>query len=174
MPRKNALRFTKKRRRSSWKGGFRKLNHQKKNHRTQKKFTSFVPKDLGTSIIHKIKQIDASKKGKPNPNEVDGDKMFLFFADWCPHCISMKSDWHSFDNWMKHKHPNIYVFDIESKVPNREEIQTKHGVHVDGFPTIAFVKKGGGVTYFSGNRNLTSFQEWANTLFPSTKKGHYN
>ena len=61
----------------------------------------------------------------------------LYYADWCPHCISYKPEWNAI-----------------KKILNKNDIQTEEYEHgknkkeielagVKGFPTLIYFKKGG-------------------------------
>ena len=72
-----------------------------------------------------------------NINQLGGGgkkEIYLFKADWCPHCVSFKKTWENLESKMKNK----YTFVTYDADKDKQLIQ-KWGV--EGFPTI--IKKVG-------------------------------
>lgn len=130
-------------------GFFRKHTHRNYHpvRKTHRKYIHFFPKYLG------------------KPNTSVKEKLFLFFANWCGHCNTMREGWDNFAKWMSTTHPNIFVKDIESENSERDKIQKEHNITVTGFPTIAFVNKHKHVKYFEGmERTEENFRKWISDL----------
>lgn len=81
------------------------------------------------------KKINVVEEVKPNVS--------LYYADWCPHCNSLKPIWNKFYESNKNN-PNfdIKVVDCTESCPNPD---------VEGYPTILVTDKKGEVHDFSGD-----------------------
>ena len=68
----------------------------------------------------------------------EGNVMVLYYADWCPHCVSMKPSWDSFKKQCESnpKYKHLKVAEVESS-----HIHNTLAVNeAEGFPTIKFYK----------------------------------
>ena len=74
--------------------------------------------------------------------------LYLFKADWCPHCINFMPTWESIKNNNKDK-INFIKYDSQE---NREQIKE---FGVDGFPTI-ILKIGDKAIEYVGPRDENS------------------
>ena len=78
-------------------------------------------------------------ESKPASLEKDlegGDKLVLFYADWCGHCKKMMPEWQKFQKEFNGKE-GINIINVESE---DKSIMKKHGI--DGFPTIKYCPSG--------------------------------
>lgn len=68
-------------------------------------------------------------------------EIYLFWADWCPHCVKCKPEWDSFKTSYDGKVVNnfkimCYDVDCSSDKPNEKQLQ----FNVTSFPTVKAVK----------------------------------
>ena len=79
-------------------------------------------------------------------------KMYMVYADWCPHCKAVKPMMEALkatigsEPALKGKSVAIEVIDGESKAPELKELP-----EVKGYPSF-FIKRGGQVTEYKGPR----------------------
>jgi len=88
-------------------------------------------------------------------NKQDKPTLFLFKAEWCPHCIEFKSTWKSLESNMKSK-VDFVMFDSEA---NASEIKE---YNIEGFPTL-ILKAGGKAIEYVGPRDFESVKEFIET-----------
>tara|TARA_Y100000741_G_C18256243_1_gene559070 strand:- start:2509 stop:2898 length:390 start_codon:yes stop_codon:yes gene_type:complete len=78
--------------------------------------------------------------------------IYLFKADWCPHCQNFMSTWTK----MKQKYGNKVQFKTLDSDKDKSEMRQHK---IEGFPTI---KNSNGNEY-TGNRSEIDFDKWINT-----------
>mgnify|MGYP000161872644 CR=1 FL=1 len=90
----------------------------------------------------------------------------LLYADWCPHCINMKSEWESMKTMLPE---NVEVIQIEERNPDKTNIISRiekklNGNHIEnkGYPTIFKVNENR-VEYYGGERSAQLMGGWAIT-----------
>ena len=81
--------------------------------------------------------------------------LYLFKAEWCPHCRDFKSTWDNLKNNMESK-VDFVMFDSEK---NAAEIKQ---YNIEGFPTL-ILKAGGKAIEYVGPRNFESVKDFINT-----------
>lgn len=112
-----------------------------------------------------VKKIPKSKtiRAKPTPIEPE-ETVVLIYANWCPHCQSMKPEW----NEMKSRlGPMIETIEIEDSDFDKEmklytiENQKLNGKTIDvrGYPTM-FKIHNGHIDYYGGNRTTSDMYNW--------------
>lgn len=80
------------------------------------------------------------------------------YANWCGHCNALKPHWNKMKSDLKN-YP-IEIVEIEdSEVARLDAFKKKHGIQVDGYPTIFKIL--GKVEYYKGNRDAKSIKRWA-------------
>lgn len=82
-------------------------------------------------------------------------EVYLIYADWCPACTNFQPTW----EMLKQQHPG-QLKEINSD--NKEQLyafKTKHGIEIEGFPTIVAVGPKG-VEKFSGKRTPESLKQF--------------
>ena len=67
-----------------------------------------------------------------------GDKLVLFYADWCGYCKRLKPDWDKASNQVDGKMMKINIGDKNNK--QQQEIGKKY--NIDGYPTILHLTNG--------------------------------
>ena len=75
--------------------------------------------------------------------------IYLFKADWCPHCQNFMSTW----NKMKQKYSNKIQFKTLDSDKHKAEMK-KH--QIEGFPTI----KNSNNDEYMGDRSQADFEKW--------------
>jgi thiol-disulfide isomerase/thioredoxin len=59
-------------------------------------------------------------------------KIYLFYADWCPHCQHLKPEWEIFTKLIDSKNYEI------NAINNCENLQLCNDFNIKGFPTIVY------------------------------------
>ncbi len=96
----------------------------------------------------------------------NGYWVVLYYADWCPHCISMKPEWEMFAD--KYSSDNkINVAELESQF--LDMVGPQHKENVQGFPTIVSLNKGTKVANFMGPRTSKDIDIFANSHYTGVK-----
>lgn len=113
-----------------------------------------------------IKVIDPTSAEKFKTQTQKGYWVIMYYADWCPHCQSMKPEWSKFATKYQ-EHPHINVADVESNFLGNIGEQHKQNVH--GFPTIVSCMKGRKINDFSGERTSSAFDSFANSTYKQNK-----
>ncbi len=104
-----------------------------------------------------LKRIDE----KPDP---DGNTIYviLFYADWCPHCVSTKPEWAKLQK-MDNKKVNNKTIKIRANNCEGSEVEKElaNEVGVQGYPTIKVMTSNNTVDY-NGARNAENIKEFIN------------
>ena len=93
--------------------------------------------------------------------------VILYYANWCPHCNSMKPDWEKFVDRYKSSSSNINVAEVESEYLGMTGEQ--HKSNVEGFPTIISCNRGNKTANFAGPRTTQDIDKFANDNFKGVK-----
>ena len=102
-------------------------------------------------------------RAKPTPIEPE-ETVVLIYANWCPHCQSMKPEW----NEMKSRlGPMIETIEIEDSDFDKDmKMQTIENnklngekIEVNGYPTM-FKIQNGRPEYYGGNRTAVEMYNW--------------
>ena len=93
--------------------------------------------------------------------------IILYYANWCPHCQSMKPDWQRFSDKYKSPSSNINVAEVESEYLGMTGEQ--HKKNVEGFPTIISCNRGNKTANFAGPRTTEDIDKFANDNFKGVK-----
>lgn len=90
----------------------------------------------------------------------------MLYADWCPHCQTVKPEWETLRTMLP---PNYEVIKIEEQDPNKTNIISRieermNGNHIEnrGYPTI-FKVNGNRADYYEGERTAELIGGWAMT-----------
>lgn len=85
----------------------------------------------------------------------------MFYADWCPHCVSTKPEveklenkLNNMNNKVNNKKVNVTLVDCEK----HEDLARKY--EVNGFPTIALFKEDGNRVEYESGRDAESMMEF--------------
>ena len=81
--------------------------------------------------------------------------LYLFKAEWCPHCISFKSTWDALQNDYQSK-VKFIMYDSEKNAS--EILQYK----IEGFPTLILKVNENAIEYV-GPRNFDSIKDFIDT-----------
>ena len=102
-----------------------------------------------------------SKKSLPKKKEA----IVLIYANWCPHCQTMKPEWNEMKNRLGMDIETIEIedsdFDKDMKIRDIEDNKLK-GEHIEimGYPTM-FKVHNGHADYYDGIRNASDIITWA-------------
>ncbi len=88
-------------------------------------------------------------------NKLDKPTLYLFKAEWCPHCVAFKPTWKDLEKKMESK-VDFVMFDSEA---NANEISK---YKIEGFPTL-ILKTGGKAIEYVGPRDFSSVKEFIET-----------
>ena len=135
---------------------------------------SIKTKDTKTKPIKKTPKGKTLKrktlKRKPSKSTTTLPKpegtIVLMYANWCPHCNSMKGDWNELKRRLG---PMVVPIEIEDSEPT-ESKQTKmdsiraqflngEDIEMYGYPTI-FKIQNGRPEYYGGNRTADEMYNW--------------
>ena len=95
-----------------------------------------------------------TRKNYKKPTKIIGK----IYANWCGHCTALKPHWEKMKSDLKN-HP-IEIVEIEaSEVARLTAFKKKHGIQVNGYPTIFKIL--GNVEYYNGPRDTKSIKRWA-------------
>ena len=84
-----------------------------------------------------------------------GNKLALFYADWCGHCKKLKPTWDSAAETVnKDDDMKMVKINCGDGTPEQKEIMSKY--NIDGYPTILIIKNGVATPY-EGERTKSSF-----------------
>lgn len=112
----------------------------------------------------KVSDLKSAEEFKNQTN--NGYWVILYYADWCPHCISMKPEWKMFAD--KYSSDNkINVAELESQF--LDMVGPQHKSNVEGFPTIISLNKGSKVANFMGPRTSKDIDMFANSHYTGSK-----
>ena len=123
---------------------------------------------------HIVPKLKPSFKGNnelmpSNNNTANGSKeaeIFLFYADWCPHCKTAKPIWNEIKDEYSNKTINGYsiVFTEVNCTTNSTEVENLMNQYkVEGFPTIKLVKDGQ-VVEFDAKPSRENLNQFLNTV----------
>jgi thiol-disulfide isomerase/thioredoxin len=114
-----------------------------------------------------IKVIDPKSVEQFKTQTQKGYWVILYYADWCPHCTSMKPEWLKFANKYQ-SNPNINVADVESSfIGNLGEQHQENAKN--GFPSIVSCMKGRKINDFTGQRTSDAFDSFASSTYKENK-----
>ena len=73
-------------------------------------------------------------------------ELFLFYTDWCPHCVKAKPIWEKLKNDYQTKMINGTVIHFKD-IDREQHAEMAEEYEVDGVPTIILVKNGNKILY---------------------------
>jgi thiol-disulfide isomerase/thioredoxin len=90
--------------------------------------------------------------------EGNGGKFTMYYAEWCPHCQSVKPDFKQFmgDGTVNVNGKSVHV----DMVQPEKEPEKAVGVDVKGYPTFLYSDAAGKTVEFSGPRNSSGYMEF--------------
>ena len=146
----------------------RKITKMPKMYCSSNTITIVIAIVIGVLLINFLPAILRSLSGlfkkegfesKPASLENDlqgGDKLVLFYADWCGHCKSMKPDWDDAANEVnKDGEKKMVKINVGGKDNGEDAIMKKYGI--DGFPTIFKFSNGSKTGTYDGDRTKDAF-----------------
>jgi len=110
---------------------------------------------------NKTKKATKSNKKKTK----DESTIVLIYANWCPHCQTMKPEWNEMKNRLGMDIETIEIedsdFDKDTKIRDIEDNKLK-GEHIEimGYPTM-FKVHNGHTDYYGGSRTASEMIKWA-------------
>lgn len=127
-----------------------------------KKTKSIKSKQAKSKSIKKRPNSKTVKTVKPLPEPED--TIVLIYANWCPHCQSMKPQWNELKNQLGSTIETIEIedsdFDKDIKLRNIENNKLNgEKIEVYGYPTM-FKIKNGRADYYGGNRTASEMYNW--------------
>lgn len=79
----------------------------------------------------------------------------LFYADWCPHCKALKSEWEEFGKIAGFF--EVYAFNCAKHTKHIEKIREDMPGLVRSYPTIIFYSNGNPTETYEGERKHSNF-----------------
>jgi thiol-disulfide isomerase/thioredoxin len=113
-----------------------------------------------------IKVTDPQSAQDFNKRSNNGYWVVLYYADWCPHCQTMKPEWQRFADKYK-TNPDINVAELESQF--LDMLSPIHKSNVQGFPTIVSLAQGQKQSDYSGARTSKDIDLFANSQYNNAK-----
>ena len=119
-------------------------------------------KEIKTKKSNKTKK---EKKTKQEKKTKDESTIVLMYANWCPHCQTMKPEWNEMKNRLGMDIETIEIedsdFDKDTKIRDIEDNKLK-GEHIEimGYPTM-FKVHNGHTDYYGGSRTASEMIKWA-------------
>ena len=110
------------------------------------------------------KKTNKTKKVTPKKNK-DESTIVLIYANWCPHCQTMKPEWNKMKNRLGMDIETIEIedsdFDKDMKIRDIEDNKL-NGEHIEivGYPTM-FKVHNGHADYYGGIRTASDMINWA-------------
>jgi thiol-disulfide isomerase/thioredoxin len=85
-----------------------------------------------------------------NNNNKKTATLYLFSADWCPHCKKAEPEWNAFYDEYNDKEINGYIMNLQkinctNETTESRQLMTKY--NVEGFPTVIMVKDGETISF---------------------------
>lgn len=121
------------------------MNYQEKYLKYKAKYLKLKSKEKG---LASLSMLGGGKKQ-------DKTTLYLFKAEWCPHCKDFKSTWNNLKSNMESK-VDFVMFDSDE---NAAEIKQ---YNIEGFPTL-ILKAGGKAIEYVGPRDFDSVKEFIET-----------
>jgi thiol-disulfide isomerase/thioredoxin len=94
-----------------------------------------------------------------------GNVLVLYYANWCPHCVTFKPMWHDFINKVKGGacKKNITIVSVEHEDLQKPENSALEG-EAQGFPTLKFYSKPnlGGSQIYEEERTIDGLINFVN------------
>ena len=81
----------------------------------------------------------------------------LYYADWCPHCQTIKP---VFKDFMGNGSVNVNGNAVKCNMVEEKELKANGGPEVKGYPTLLYSDAAGKVVEFSGPRNPDGFMQF--------------
>lgn len=119
----------------------------------QEKYLKYKAKYLKLKSMEK--SLTALNMSGGGAKKQDKPTLYLFKAEWCPHCRDFKSTWNTLKSNMESK-VDFVMFDSDE---NRSEIKQ---YNIEGFPTL-ILKAGGKAIEYVGPRDFESVKEFIET-----------
>ena len=94
---------------------------------------------------------------KGGSDSSDGGTFALYYADWCPHCQTIKP---IFKEFMGNGSVNVNGKSVECKMVEEKELKKNGGPDIKGYPTILYSDPSGKDVEFSGPRTSDGFMQF--------------
>lgn len=85
------------------------------------------------------------------------DKFVMYYADWCPHCQSVKP---AFKEWSKKGSVQINGKTVFVEMVEEKEKDKMAGKPIRGYPTFLLETSGGKFKEFEGDRSPSGWESW--------------
>jgi thiol-disulfide isomerase/thioredoxin len=110
-------------------------------------------------LIDNKRNADISNTGGVGNGEV---VIYLFYADWCPHCTKAKPEWNKFKEARNNKEFNghmIKCVDVNCTEETSSNFQIIQKYKIDSYPTLKMEKDGSQIDFDSKitNESLEKF-----------------
>ena len=110
---------------------------------------------LSAVILGKRKNVVQGFEGAAAAEGGDAGKFVMYYADWCPHCKSIKPE---FEQFMGNGSVNVNGKSVKvDMVQPEKEPEKAVGVDVKGYPTLLYSDSAGKTVEFSGPRTTDGY-----------------
>jgi thiol-disulfide isomerase/thioredoxin len=119
----------------------------------------YAYKAYAKPLINNKNSADISNSGNADKSDV---LIYLFYADWCPHCTSAKPEWDKFKAEHDKKEYNGYIIkcvDVNCTEETASNFQIIQKYNIDSYPTLKMEKDGSQIDFDSKitNESLEKF-----------------
>jgi thiol-disulfide isomerase/thioredoxin len=105
-----------------------------------------------------LRFIQSSNEGFTGSGEGGADTFTMYYADWCPHCQSVKP---AFNEWAKNGFVTAGGRSVKvSAVQPEKEPEKVVGKNIKGYPTFILETAEGKVVEFKGERNPAGYMKF--------------
>ena len=105
-----------------------------------------------------LRFISASREGFQSSGDSGADIFTLYYADWCPHCQSVKP---AFEDWAKNGFVTVAGRNIKVRMVQPEkEPEKAEGVKIKGYPTFILSTASGKTVEYQGDRTPDGYMKF--------------
>jgi len=117
------------------------------------------------ALLILLRVIHASTEGFTDGSTGQKDAFTLYYAEWCPHCKSVKP---AFAAWAKDGFINVGGKNVAvTMVEPEKEPEKAKGKTIKGYPTFILETADGKTTEYDGERNPAGYQKFLEEKFKS-------
>ena len=118
------------------------------------------------ALTRKAKKAKKTKKAKTRNMKPKDITVVFAYANWCPHCTSMKPEWQHVKDELSKRVNMIEIedsdFDKDAKIMNIENNKMNGTpIEIMGYPTLLKIENGS-PDYYTGDRVASSMSNWIN------------
>lgn len=105
------------------------------------------------ALLVLLRLIQSSNEGFADAATNAADTFTLYYADWCPHCKTVKPE---FDSWAKNGFVSVAGRNVKVEAVEASSPKMK-GVKVKGYPTFVLLTADGKNVEYQGDRTPAGY-----------------